>query len=299
LPFWAIFYDQNGHVTIKDMSFIDNPVVQIVIVVIVAYVLHRFSGYLVSNFVHRILIRHDFETISDRSKQEDTLRAVFRTAISLIIFLTAFSVILAVLHFNFAQIATGAGFLGIIIGIGAQTTIRDYLAGIFILTENQYRVGDIITLAGSGVGAPTSGVIEDISLRITKLRDLDGALHIIRNGEASIITNRTYKYSSVVIDVGVAYDSDIDLVEKIMNDVGKHMLRDPKLAKVIIEPIGFLRVDAFGSSAVMIKTLGKVIPSKQWDIAGEYRRRLLAAFNDKGIEIVLPQIVVHNAKTKK
>jgi small-conductance mechanosensitive channel len=281
------------------MSFFSIPIVQIVIVIIITYALHRFTGVLVTNFVHRILARHDFETMSDRSKQEDTLKAIFRTAISLIIFLTAIAVILGILHVNIAQIATGAGFVGIIIGIGAQTTIRDYLAGIFILTENQYRVGDIITLAGGGVGAPTSGVIEDISLRITKLRDLDGALHIIRNGEASIVTNRTYKYSSVVIDVGVAYDSDIDLVEKIMNDVGKHMLRDPELAKVIIEPIKFLRVDAFGGSAVTIKTLGKVIPSKQWDIAGEYRRRLLTAFNEKGVEIAFPQIVVHNAKTKK
>jgi small-conductance mechanosensitive channel len=281
------------------MSFFDNTIVQIVIVAIIAYALHHFSGVLVSNFVHRILARHGFETISDRSKQEDTLKSIFRTAISLVIFLTAVAVVLAILHVNIAQVATGAGFLGIIIGIGMQTTIRDYLAGIFILTENQYRVGDIVMLAGGGVGNPTSGVIEDISLRITKLRDLDGSLHIIRNGEASIITNLTYKYSSVVIDVGVAYDSDIDLVEKIINDVGKHMLRDPELSKVILEPIRFLRVDAFGVSAVMIKALGKVIPSKQWDIAGEYRRRLLTAFKDKDIEIAFPQIVVHNAKTKK
>jgi len=143
-----------------------------------------------------------------------------------------------------------------------------------------------------------SGVIEDISLRITKLRDLDGSLHIIRNGEASVITNLTYKYSSVVVDVGVAYDSDIDLVEKTMNEVGKKMLEEPELAAVIKEPIKFLRVDSFSPSAVVIKTLGKVIPSKQWDIAGEYRRRLLSAFNKKGIEIAFSQVVVHKAKVK-
>jgi small-conductance mechanosensitive channel len=280
------------------MSFIDNPVVQIVIIVVVAYILHHFSGYLLGHFVHRILIQHDFETKSDRSKQEDTLKAVFRTTISLMIFLVAIGMILAVLHFNIAQVATGAGFLGIIIGIGAQTTIRDYLAGIFILMENQYRVGDIVTLSGSTVGAGTSGVIEDITLRITKLRDLDGTLHIIRNSEASIVTNHTYKYSSIVIDVGVAYDSDINLIEKTMNDVGKHMLKDPDLAIAIKEPIRFLRVDAFGESAVVIKTLGKVIPARQWDIAGEYRRRLLVAFKEKHIHIAYPQVVVHNAKTK-
>jgi small-conductance mechanosensitive channel len=278
------------------MSFINNPLVQIAIVAIVAYALHHFSGVLVTNFIHRVLERHEFETKSDRSKQEDTLRAVFRTAISVVIFLTAIITMLAILKVNVAQIATGAGFLGIIIGIGAQTTIRDYLAGIFILTENQYRVGDIVTLAGGGVGQQTSGIIEDITLRITKLRDLDGTLHIIRNGEASVVTNRTYKYSSVVIDVGVAYDSDIDLVEKTMNAVGKGMLSDAELAEVILEPIRFFRVDGFGESAVIIKTLGKVIPAKQWDVAGEYRRRLLVAFKKNGIVIAFPQVVVHNAK---
>lgn len=274
------------------------PLTQIVIIFIVAFALNRFSGIVVHNFVHRMLIRHDFETKIDRMKQEDTLRSIFRTALSLLIWLTAAGWILGVLKVNITQIAAGAGFLGIIVGLGAQATIRDYLAGIFILTENQYRVGDIITLGGGGLGQQTSGVIEDISLRITKLRDLDGSLHIIRNGEATVITNMTYKYSSVVIDVGVAYDSDIDLVEKTMNEVGISMLEEEELAKVIKEPMRFLRVDNFGASAVIIKTLGKVTPAKQWDVAGEYRRRLLIAFNKKGIAIALPQIVMHKSKEK-
>jgi small-conductance mechanosensitive channel len=277
-------------------EFITLPIIQILIVLMVAYVLHHWVGILVRNFVHRLLTRHDFETKVDRIKQEDTLRGVIRTAISLLIWLIAIGWILSILEVNIAEVAAGAGFLGIIIGLGAQATIRDYLAGIFILVEGQYRVGDIVTLAGGGVGRDTSGVIEDITLRITKLRDLDGTLHTVRNGEASIVTNRTYKYSSVVIDIGVAYDSDIDLVEKTMNRVGKDMLKDANLAEVIIEPIRFLRVDAFGDSAVIIKTLGKVTPAKQWDIAGEYRRRILAAFREKGIEIAFPQVVVHTNK---
>ena len=283
------------------MSFIDFimlPIVQIIGILALAFIAYHFSGVLVSNFVHRLLLRHDFEIKSDRMKQEDTLRSIFRAAVAVIIWLIAAGLILNVMHVNVTQVAAGAGFLGIIIGIGAQTTIRDYLAGIFILTENQYRIGDIVTLGGGGVGQPTSGVIEDISLRITKLRDLDGTLHIIRNGEASIITNHTYKYSSVVIDVSIAYDSDIDLVEKTMNDVGIKMLEEPELAMAIKEPIRFLRVDAFSASAVVIKTLGKVVPAKQWDIAGEYRRRLLAAFKKKGIVIAFPQVVVHKAKEK-
>jgi small-conductance mechanosensitive channel len=212
--------------------------------------------------------------------------------------------ILRVLEFDLASIATGAGFLGIVVGLGAQATIRDYLAGMFILLENQYRVGDIVTLSGgtTGVGtsgAGTSGVVEEITLRITKLRDLDGTLNIIRNGEASVVTNRTFDYSSVVLDVGVAYDTDIDTAERVMNQVGEEMLEDKILHEEINEPIKFLRVDRFADSAVILKAVGQVKPASQWTVAGEYRRRLLKAFAKEKIEITLPQLVIHQKQSIK
>lgn len=275
-----------------------HPFAQILLVLAITFVLNHFNSRIINLLVSRMMSRHRFETVSDREKQEQTVSSVFRTTAAVLLWLIAAGTILSILDFNFAQIAAGAGFFGIIIGIGAQATIRDYLAGIFILTEGQYRVGDIVTLNGGGVSQETSGIVEDITLRITKLRDLDGTLNIIRNGEASIITNRTYKYSSIVIDVGVAYDSDIDQVEEIMNRVGKDMLKDEELNKVIKEPMQFFRVDAFGESAVIIKTVGRVIPAKQWDIAGEYRRRLLKAFRSEGVVIAYPQVVVHQASDK-
>lgn len=247
-----------------------------------------------NTLVHRLLLRHRFETVADRTKQEQTVTRIFHATLSILIWLIAAGAILSVLDFNLAQIAAGAGFLGIIVGLGAQATIRDYLAGIFILLEGQYRVGDIVTLNGGGVSQQTSGVVEDISLRITKLRDLDGTLNIVRNGEASIITNRTYKYSSIVIDVGVTYDSDIDTVEKVMNAVGKDLLKESEFVKDIKEPIQFLRVEAFADSAIIIKALGKVSPAKQWEIAGVYRRRLLKAFKKANIDIAYPHLVVES-----
>ncbi len=275
------------------------PLIQISIILVITFVLYHFNAQIIKVFVSRIMARHRFETVADRQKQEQTVASVFRTTSGVLLWLIAIGAIMHVLQFDFAQVAAGAGFLGIIIGLGAQATIRDYLAGIFILLEGQYRVGDIVTLNGAGVSKETSGVVEDITLRITKLRDLDGNLNIIRNGEASIITNRTFKYSSVVIDVGVAYDSDIDKVEQIMDRVGKDMLKDEELNKVIKEPMRFFRVDNFADSAVIIKTIGKVAPAKQWDIAGEYRRRLLKAFRKEGVEIAFPQVVIHNATESK
>ncbi len=278
-------------------DYFNNPITLTILILAIAAGLHHFSGVIVASIVQRVLHPHGLETKTDNDKRKDTLRNVFSATARLLIWLIAIGTILGVFRFNLGAIATGAGFLGIIIGLGAQATIRDYLAGISILIENQYRVGDIITLSGGTIGGMgTSGLVEEISLRITKLRDLDGTLNIIRNGEASVITNRTYKYSSVVIDVGVAYDSDIDNVEKVMNAVGKAMLKDEVIGSKISEPIAFFRVDQFAASSVMIKAVGKVVPAAQWEIAGEYRRRLLNAFAKEGIEIALPQVVVRQQK---
>lgn len=274
-------------------DYLNNPIILIILILAIAVGLHHVSGVIVASIVQRVMRPHGLETKADNNKRKDTLRNVFSATARLMIWLVAVGAILGVLRFNLASIATGAGFLGIIIGLGAQATIRDYLAGISILIENQYRVGDIVTLSGGTTGMGTSGLVEEISLRITKLRDLDGTLNIIRNGEASVITNRTYKYSSVVVDVGVAYDSDIDLVEKVMNSVGQAMQKDETMGSKISEPISFFRVDEFAASSVIVKAVGKVIPAAQWEMAGEYRRRLLKAFAKEGIVIALPQVVVH------
>ncbi len=274
-------------------TFIDNPLIQIIFIILIAMLLHAVSGRLISIITKNLVRRNKFDTALDEQKREDTLIDVFRTSAGVAIWVIAGALILKALNFDLAAIATGAGFLGIVVGLGAQSTIRDYLAGLFLIFENHYRVGDIVTLSGGSIGKETSGVVEEITLRITKLRDLDGTLNIVRNGEATVITNRTYEYSSVVLDVGVGYDSDIDVVERVMNQVGKHMLDSKRFAEEINEPIAFLRVDKFADSAVMIKAVGKVKPAKQWEIAGEYRRRLLKAFATEGIVIPFPQVVIH------
>ena len=227
-----------------DFEFLFSLVwTQILIIVISALVLQWLAGHFITGIVGRLIRKHKEETQSDRKKRRDTVAGIFKATSGLIIWLTAIGFVMYVLDINLASVAAGAGFLGIIIGLGAQATIRDYLAGIFILAENQYRVGDIVTLNGGGVSMETSGVVEDITLRITRLRDLDGTMHIIRNGEASIITNRTFKYSTVLVDIGVAYESDLDLVEKVINKVGKDMIKDPEISAITKEPIHFFRVE--------------------------------------------------------
>lgn len=274
------------------LSLFNSTPIKILAIVVIALVMHAVSATVLDHVVRRLIRPEAFETKLDEKKREDTIVSIFRTAAGLVIWLTALGAIFSVLHFNIASVATGAGFFGIIVGLGAQTAIRDVVAGIFILIENQYRVGDIITLQGGTTGLGTSGVVEEISLRITKLRGIDGTLNIVRNGEAAIITNRTFRYSSVVLDLRLDYNSDIDLVEKVMNEVGIELAADPAFSEFIDAPIAFLRVDDFTESAIIVKVLGKVKPAKQWDVAGAYRRRLLVAFKKHDITIASPRMVI-------
>lgn len=271
-----------------------SVLLNILIIIIIAMLFHFFSDSIVG-YVVRFSTRHrKDQTKTDAKKREATLVSIFSTVVKLMIWMVAVMAVFDAINLNISSIAAGAGVVGIIVGLGAQTTIRDYLAGVFIILENQYRVGDVITLSGGSTGMTgTSGTVEEITLRITKLRGLDGTLNVVRNGEASIITNRTFKFSNIVIDIGVDYKSDIDIVEKVMNKVGQDMMKNEKLAHDIFEPISFLYVDDFLDSSIVVRAMGKVKPAEQWEIAGEYRRMLLKAFNQAGVEIALPQVVIH------
>jgi len=272
-----------------DMDFkalFDNVFFQASLIILVSVILHYLSDFIVRYVVRMFVRRKKDQTKTDARKRADTLAGVFSTIAKVLIWAVAIVAVLDTFKLNFTSLIAGAGVIGVIIGLGAQTTIRDYLAGMFIILENQYRVGDVVTLSGGTAGViGASGEVEEITLRITKIRGLDGTLNIVRNGDATIVTNRTFKYANTVIDVGVGYDSDISLVEKVMNEVGLSMMKDNGLAADIFEPIAFLHVDAFSSSSVVVRAMGKVKPAKQWDVAGEYRRRLLKAFKKADIEI--------------
>lgn len=273
---------------------LDNSLVQICLTIIATLLLQIVLGRFIGRVVRHAVRGHKYKSVLDEKKREDTLSKIFQTASAAFVWLVSVIIILSEIHINIAALATGAGVIGLIIGVGAQSTISDILAGIFIIIENQYRVGDIITLNAGG--KEISGVVEDITIRITQLRDLDGNLHTVRNGIATVITNRTFGYANVNVDIKVAYESDIDTVERVVNEVGESMATDSEWGKYIKEPIAFLRVDGFEDSAVRIKALGKVEPAMQWDIAGEFRRRIKKAFEKSGVTIPLPQIVVHKDK---
>lgn len=267
----------------------DNTLVQISLTLLGAIILQLIFRLSIERIVHEAMRRHKYANHVDEEKREHTLTTIFRTASAVVIWITAIVLILWQLNVNVAALMTGAGVVGIIIGFGAQSAIRDFLAGIFIIAENQYRVGDIVTLRASG--KDVSGIVEDISIRITRLRDLDGNLHIVQNGEARIITNLSFGYANVNVDIRIPYEADIDKIETIINDVGSEMQKDKTWAPHIFEPIQFFRVDGFEDSAVRVKALGKVEPAMQWDIAGEFRRRLKKSLEKHGVAVPYQQII--------
>lgn len=265
-------------------ELLDELVVQILLTLLVAVLLSMVARWIVRRTVHRLIPRHKGQKRAEHQKHVDTIETVLRRLVVALIWTIAIFAILNQLSVDIAALMTGAGLIGILIGFGAQNAVRDFLAGLFVITENQYRVGDIVTMYASG--QVTAGVVEDLSLRVTRLRDLDGNLHIVRNGSAEVVTNSSFKYANVNVDINVAYDTDIDAVEKLMNSVGEELFNDAVWAEHMAEPIQFLRVDDFTDTAIRIKALGAVEPAQQWDIAGEFRRRIKKSFEAHGISIV-------------
>lgn len=271
--------------------------VHIVLTICITALLHVVLRNVLDRIVRRAVKEHKYVSRSEEKKREDTLQGILHTAISVVLWTIAIIVILAQLRVNLAALLTGAGLVGVLVGFGAQNAIKDYLAGIFIITENQYRVGDIITLYASG--ANVSGVVEDITIRITKLRDLDGNLHIVQNGSGGVVTNRSFEFANVNIDINVSYDTDLEKAREVINRVGVEQAADEQWQAVVLEPIQFLRVDSFNDFSVTLKSVGKVQPATQWELAGDFRLRLKHAFDKAGIVIPIPQVVVHQAPTKK
>jgi small conductance mechanosensitive channel len=225
-------------------------------------------------------------------QRAETLTHVFtRTGATLLVVLGFFT-ILPELGVNIGPLLAGVGIAGIAVGFGAQSLVKDIISGTFILIDNQYGKGDVVEVAGK------TGVVEDIGLRRTVLRDLDGIVHYVPNGEIGVSSNMTQEYSRVNLNVSVSYAEDLDRVMQVINEVGEELAADEDWKEIIISPPRSLRVDSFGDSGVEIKILGDVQPIRQWEVMGELRRRLKRRFDEEGIEIPFPhRVMVHEAKS--
>lgn len=242
--------------------------------------------------VQHVLERRSAEAGAEHSPPVELERRIttvrilaVRVAAVLIVVIVAL-MILSEFAIDIGPAVAGLGVAGIAVGFGAQTLIRDWLAGIFIVLENQYSQGDVVRIAG------VDGVVEELSLRRTTLRDLDGTVHTVPNGHITVASNMTRLWARVNLDISVAYDTDIQRATEIIDQVGHELQAEPEWAPRLLEPPSVDRVDALGASAVTLKVLGQVRAAEQWAVAGELRKRILAAFAREGIEIPFPHQVV-------
>jgi moderate conductance mechanosensitive channel len=263
---------------------------EVLAIVAVAVVIQLLVRHTAMAAIRRLIERRATAR-SDAEKGEieqrvATLQSLTVRVSALLIAAIALLMVLAQVGIQIAPALAGLGVVGIAVGFGAQKLFQDWLAGIFIVVENQYSVGDVVTVAG------VSGLVEDISLRRTLLRDLGGTLHTVPNGQIAVASNLTADWSRVNLDVEVAYDTDIGKATSIIDQIGQDLVDDPEWGLRVLEAPSVLRVSELGASGVTLKVLGKVPAAEQWGVAGELRRRILAKFASEGIEIPFPHRVV-------
>lgn len=237
----------------------------------------------VPKIIRRVVVSSKEEQTEDEiNKRADTLISVILTALQITIIFMYLVMALSEFNFNVTAILTGAGVLGLAIGFGAQSLVKDIIAGLFVILENQYRKGDTVKIADK------LGLVEEINLRRTVLRDADGVIHVVPNGEVRVASNYTKQFSRVNLNVSVSYDTDLEKAMLIINRVGKELAEDPLWRPSIISPPKALRVENLGDSGIDIKIMGDTRAARQADVAGELRLRLKKAFDTEGIEIPWP-----------
>ena len=225
---------------------------------------------------------------ADELRRIDTVGNAFRYFASVVVVLVAGMLILNELGISIAPLLATAGVAGIAIAFGAQSLIKDYFTGFFLLLEDQIRVGDVVEVAGRG------GLVEDLTLRYVRLRDLEGHVHYVPNGEIKLVTNRTRGHATPVVDVPIAYAADTDAVLQVMRETAAALRADPDWSARIAGEMELIGVDRWADSAVMLRARFKVVPPiEQWNVKREYLRRLTKAFDERGIEIPFPQLTLH------
>lgn len=222
-----------------------------------------------------------------RSGRVRTLLPLLRRTVSIILGLIAALIVLSELGINIAPLLAGAGVIGLAIGFGAQTLVKDVITGIFILMEDTISVGDVVDLGGN------AGVVEDISIRTIRLRDLNGTVHVIPFSEVTRVQNMTRGFAYAVIDAGVAYRENVDSVIAVLQELGEAMRQEPDWAARILEPLEVLGLDQLADSAVVVRVRFKTVAGGQWAVKREFQRRMKARFDELGIEIPFPHRTIY------
>ncbi len=266
--------------------------IRILLIFGVAFLLSRVLKRSVPRLRTRIvnmMLRRAQGAAGELEKRAVTLGDILRKSLSVGIWALALVMSLKEAGFDIGPILAGAGVVGLAIGFGAQHLVRDLLAGVFLLLENQIRVNDVAVINGTG------GLVEEINLRTTVLRGDDGSVYVFPNGTIQTLCNMTREYSYYVFNIGVAYKEDTDRVVEAMKAVAAQLMTEEEYMPLILGPLEVWGVDRFAESAVIIKARIKTQPIQQWTVGREMNRRLKKRFDELGIELPFPQRTIHFA----
>lgn len=259
---------------------------KIVLILLLGYLLSRMMQRLISRFVLRagdessLLITGP---LGDRARQRtETIGLVMRSIAKAVIWVIVLLMVLGELGINLGPILAGAGIVGVAIGFGSQTLVRDFLSGMFMLVEDQFGVGDIVDLGEA------SGVVEGISLRTTRLRAVDGTVWHVPNGEVRRVGNKSQDWSRALLDVEVAYDADVDLASSLIKQVADDVRDDPDFGASILDEAEVWGVEYVGNGRVQIRLVVRTRPSDQWRVMRALRHRIKQAFDEHGIHAAPP-----------
>ncbi len=293
------------------LAFIGGALVprllRIAMIVIIAYFLTRLLRRLVKRFVRRLQAGDGVAALGSlrarapladttpldigrATMRAETIAGVLRSVGAFTIWAVASVMILGEFDVSLGPLIAGAGIVGVALGFGAQKLVQDFLSGIFMLIEDQYGLGDIVD-AGEAIG-----VIEGITLRTTRLRDINGTVWHIPNGSISRIGNQSQQWARALIDVGVAYDTDVPTAIELIERVAVDMSYESGWSELVIERPEVWGVQALADSEVTIRLVVKTRPGQQWKVEREIRKRLKAAFDTEGIEIPFPHRVVYTRR---
>ena len=261
-----------------------------IIILLLAWLLMGLSRKLIRLFRNYMSARAE---TAEETKRIETLARVFRHTATVVISLVAGMLALSEMGFSIAPILGAAGVVGIAVGFGAQSLIKDYFNGFFLLLENQIRQGDVVEVCGKG------GLVEDVTLRHVRLRDYEGTVHYIPNGLITTVSSRSRGFAHAVIDVGIAYRENVEEAFEVMRKVAGEMRASETFASKILGEFEIAGVDSWADSAVILRCRFKTVALEQWGVRREFLLRLKEAFDAAGIEIPYPHLTIYAGQDKQ
>jgi len=262
----------------------------IAIILLAFFVIWLVTRWLITLILNKFIKSRSNAESADRL---ETLKLASGSIITILVVIIVFLMLLSQIGVDLTVVLGGAAVLSLVIAFGAQSLVKDYLSGFIILLENQYRAGNVVKIN------QTTGIVENMTLRLTVLRDLEGITHFIPHGHINEISNLTHHWSRVSFEIGISYNEKVDEVMMILKEIGAEIKGDPEFRSLIIGDLEMLGVDKFADSAIIIRFLVKTYPLKQWIIKREFLRRIKNRFDELGIEIPFPHLTVYHRQPEK